>query len=283
MHKGNIAALWRYPVKSMQGEEMSESVVTERGLLGDRTFALLDLETGHIASAKHPRKWERLFECRAAFVESPCPDTPLPPIFITLPDGVTITSEQPDVDFQLSQALGRTVALVTNTPTAPTREANRAPVGSGDGEDIREEAMALAAPSGTFFDYAPLHIISTATLDHLRRLSPAHDFDVRRFRPNIVIASSVSEHGFAENDWIGRSLQAAEVRLQVIDPCPRCVVTTLPQGVIARGSGILQTVAQHNSVASATLAPGVMLNAVAGVYATALNRGTLRLKDRVLD
>ena len=134
---GTVAALWRYPVKSMQGMEVTAAAISERGILGDRAYAIMDRATGHIASAKHPRKWARLVQCRAAFVEPPRPGTPLPPISITLPDGSAVSSAEPDVDRVLSRALGRDVTLLATAPAHPTREANRAPVdGAADQELI---------------------------------------------------------------------------------------------------------------------------------------------------
>jgi uncharacterized protein YcbX len=278
---GTVVALWRYPVKSMQGEELNGVPVGERGILGDRAYAILERATGHIASAKHPRKWSRLFECRASYVAPPQPGTPLPPIWITLPDGALIRSDDPEVDQALSRVLDREVALVSQAPSAPTREANRAPVEVlATQEAIMEEALAPAAPAGTFFDYAALHILTTATLDRLRELYPAGRFEARRFRPNIVIAPTTG--GFAEYTWLGRALAAGEeTRLRVLDPAPRCVVTTLPQGDLPRDLGILRTLNEHSAAASATLAPGVVLQAVAGVYASALRAGTIRRGDKV--
>jgi uncharacterized protein YcbX len=273
--------MWRYPVKSMQGEEINGAVVTRRGLLGDRAYAVRDCATGHIASAKHPRKWHKLFQCRAAFAAPPQPGQPLPPVWITLPDGTVISSAQPDVDRVLSQALERDVILINEAPPSRTREANRAPIEADpDQELIKEEVM--ASPAGTFFDYAPLHILTTATLDRLRALYPAGRFEARRFRPNIVITPHQAEPGFVENDWIGRPLQiGAELYLQLIDPCPRCVITTLAQGDLPRDPNILRTLGQHNAVASATLAPGYILQAVAGVYASVIHEGLIRRGDEV--
>jgi uncharacterized protein len=280
---GTVVALWRYPVKSMQGEELNGAPLTERGLLGDRAYAIRDRATGHIASAKHPRKWSALFACRAAFVEPPRPDAPLPPIWITLPDGAVVHSGQADVDQILSRVLGRDVTLLTEAPERPTREANRTPVDQvAHSEIITQEDMALAAPSGTFFDYAALHILTTATVDRLRQLYPAGRFEARRFRPNMVIAPAGDARGFVENAWLGQTLAiGADVRLRMIDPCPRCVVTTLAQGDLPRDPGILRTLGQHNAVASVTLAPGVVLSAVAGVYASVSQGGALRREDAV--
>jgi len=74
---GSVVSLWRYPVKSMMGEELNASEVTDRGLLGDRTFALVDCVDGKVVSAKNPRKWPGLFDFRAALAASPRPDADL--------------------------------------------------------------------------------------------------------------------------------------------------------------------------------------------------------------
>ncbi|MGK3993283.1 MOSC domain-containing protein [Sorangium sp. So ce1024] len=275
---GTVLSLWRYPVKSMQGEELDEAAITDRGLLGDRTYAVLDRETGHVASAKHPGKWGALLACRAAFAAPPRPSEPLPPVWITLPDGAVISSAQPDVDRALSRALGRDVALVSQAPEAPRREADRSPdEASGAPATIVEEPMALAAPAGTFFDVAALHVLTTATLDRLRELHPSGRVEAPRFRPNLVVTTPSNERCFVENGWIGRALAiAAEIQLDVIDPCPRCVVPTLAQGDLPRDPGVLRALARHNAVASATLAPGVVFPAVAGIYATVRRGGALR-------
>lgn len=84
---GSVASLWRYPIKSMIGEELNSSYVTERGLVGDRTYGIIDQETGKVASAKNPRKWGSLFDFRAAFIDSPQIVENIPPVRITLPDG----------------------------------------------------------------------------------------------------------------------------------------------------------------------------------------------------
>src|SRR2546421_5552563 len=109
--EGSVVALWRYPVKSMLGEELNASAVTTRGLLGDRAYALVDRSDGKVASAKNPRKWPQLFDFRAAFVEPLRPGAPLAPVRITLPDGTMFTSTQTDLNQMLSQALNREVTF----------------------------------------------------------------------------------------------------------------------------------------------------------------------------
>src|SRR2546428_7268722 len=108
---GSVVGLWRYPVKSMMGEELNAAEVMERGLVGDRQFAVLDASTGKVAGAKNPRKWGNFFDFRAAYVEPPESGSKLPAVRLTLPDGTVVTSEQPDVAQVLSRALGREVAF----------------------------------------------------------------------------------------------------------------------------------------------------------------------------
>src|SRR6266545_4456975 len=105
----SVVSLWRYPVKSMMGEELNATEVTEHGLLGDRAYALVDSSDGKVATAKNPRKWPRLFDFRANFIEPPRASAKVPPVRITLPDGTIATSQQSDLNQILSEALSRKV------------------------------------------------------------------------------------------------------------------------------------------------------------------------------
>jgi uncharacterized protein YcbX len=272
---GSVLALWRYPVKSMLGEQLQATYGGARGLLGDRAYAILDRATGFVASAKHPRKWHKLLACQAAYIAPPEPGAPLPAVAITLPDGSVVSSDESDIDRALSRVLGREVTLAAVPPPTPMREADRAPVDSEQPQEtIREEPLGTAAPAGTFFDYATIHLLTTATLARLHELYPAGRFDVRRFRPNILLELRSPELGFPEQAWLGRTLQVgADLRLQLIDPSPRCVVTTMAQGNLPHDPGILRTLAVHASTPSATLAPGVLMPAVAGVYGNVVREG----------
>src|SRR5262249_35657097 len=87
---GAVASIWRYPVKSMLGEESNATEVSDRGLLGDRAYALVDGSDGKVATAKNPRKWPNLFAFRAAFVEPPRIDGKAPPVQISLPNGTVV-------------------------------------------------------------------------------------------------------------------------------------------------------------------------------------------------
>ena len=82
---GSIVSLWRYPVKSMQDEKINASSVTERGLFGDRAYALLDAEDGNTVTAKNPKKRLAMFRFRAAFTEPATSTLSVPPVRTTLP------------------------------------------------------------------------------------------------------------------------------------------------------------------------------------------------------
>lgn len=278
---GTITAIRRYPVKSMRGEALESAHVTGRGLPGDRAYALLDLETGTVASAKHPRKWAALLQCGARYADEPQADAPPPPVIITLPDGTPIRSDDPGVDQALSRALGRPVALIREAPAGAQREADRTPIDApGDAPAIRREPLALGAP-GTLFDYGPLHILTTATLAALRALHQAGSFAPERFRPNLLIQPAPDAAGFIEIGWLGRALAVGAATVEIFDPCPRCVVTTLPQPGLPHDPAILRALSRHTSAASITLAPGHVFPAVAGVYGRARSEGRMCVGDRV--
>jgi hypothetical protein len=263
---GTIVSLWRYPVKSMQGEELNASVATERGLLGDRAYALVDAGDGKIASAKNPRKWPQLFAFRAGYIEAPRPGAATPPVRITLPDGTLTGSDQPDLPSLLAPVLGRAVALRSAAPDKPQLEEYWPDM---EGLDHRDAVTDETMPAGTFFDLAPIHLLTTATLDRLRELYPPGRFEVRRFRPNIVVAVDGEPRAFVENDWVGRTLLlGSEVRLHITRPCGRCVMTTLPQSDLPPDPGILRAAVKHN-------------NGHVGVYATVAQGGTVHRGDSV--
>jgi uncharacterized protein YcbX len=276
---GSVVALWRYPVKSMMGEELNAAEVTEGGLLGDRAYALVDSSDGKVASAKNPRKWPSLFDFRAALAEVPKTGLRMPSVRITLPDGTVLSSEQPDIHQILSTLLKRPVVLdiaerIRQVGAASSVPAPRAVTAEEywpdmEGLEHRDTVTDFGLPQGTFFDTAVMHVLTTATLDRLRMLYPAGRFEVRRFRPNMVIETANDGTAFVENAWIGRTLAIGDaVRLSVTGPCPRCVMTTLSQGDLPQDAGILRTAAQRNQ-------------ANVGVYALVSQGGKIRRGDSV--
>ncbi len=263
---GSVVSLWRYPVKSMMGEELNAVDVTDRGLLGDRAYALADAADGKIVSAKNPRKWANLFDVRSSFTETLRIGQNIPAVRIVLPDGTIVTSGQGDINQILSDALGREVTIENTAPEAPTLEEYWPDM---EGLAFRETTTDESMPTGTFFDLAPVHILTTATIDRLRELYPQGRFEARRFRPNLVVQTASGEKGFVENAWVGKTLAIGdEVRLSVTGGCPRCVMTTRPQGDLPYDPGILRTAAQHNEVN-------------VGVYASVQRGGTIRRGDTV--
>jgi uncharacterized protein len=267
---GSVVGLWRYPVKSMMGEELNATEVTDRGLVGDRQFAVVDAATGMVAGAKNPRKWGNFFDFRAAYVEPPKRGSKLPAVRLTLPDGIVVTNEQSDLAQVLSRALGRDVAFAEAQHDGESSGAQAEEYWPDmEGLDHRDTVTEWELPAGTFFDLALVHLLTTATIERLRALYPEGRFEVRRFRPNIVVATAPDRQGFVENDWIDQTLAiGGEVRLRITGACPRCVMTTLPQGDLPKDAGILRTAAQNNQ-------------ANVGVYAAVVKGGTVRRGDDV--
>jgi uncharacterized protein YcbX len=263
---GSIASLWRYPVKSMQGEELTESRVTERGLAGDRAYGLRDRADGKIATAKNPRKWPTLFGYHAALGADGRAR-------ITLPDGSVVVGGEPGVDGMLSRLLGREVALEKAGNGGAGAEAeppkSEAYWPDIEGLEQRDTVTSFALPEGTFFDCAPVHVLTTATLERLRELYPEGRFATPRFRPNLIVSSAPGASGFVENDWIGKTLAVGdEVRFAITAPAGRCVMTTLPQRDLPRDIGILKTIMKENGGA-------------VGVYASVTRGGIVRRGDSV--
>jgi uncharacterized protein YcbX len=271
---GSIHALHRYPVKSMAGERLDDArVLADHGVQGDRAFALLDVASGWIASAKHPRRWARLLDCRARFVAPLADGQRRGPIAISLLTGPELRSDVGDIDDRLSAALGHAVRLIdTPPPQARYDEAQTAD------EAAHGEPLAVGSGVGTFFDFAPIHLVTTATLAHLQALRPESDFAVTRFRPNLVIDAGAAT-GFVETAWLGQVLAIGdEVRLCVTFPCPRCVMTTLAQAGLPADPDVLRTAAVHNTQLFALLARRMP---TVGAYATVLRGGTIRPGDPV--
>lgn len=272
----SVATLWRYPVKSMMGEELNGTEITTTGLLGDRAYALVDAETGNVISAKNPKKWPDFFVYRAAYTALPSADN-LQPVWISLPDGTILRSDQSDVNDKLSTALGHKVTLQTQSPNDAKLE-QYWPEHEGEANEISNEAVAGDAHQGSFFDYSPLHLLTTSSIEAMQQHYPEGRFEVRRFRPNIMIDTSGIK-GFVENDWVGKTIKiGSSLRLQITDPCPRCVMPTLAQGDLPQDNGIFKNGIAKNK----PLVPfaGKELPSV-GVYARVLTPGAVKRGDAI--
>ena len=255
-----IASLWRYPVKSMLGEELRSTSVTEKGIQGDRSSALVDVETGKIVSAKNPRRWPNMFSFHSRFEDI----TSSNDIHITLPNGTAVKSTDANANSVLSDAVGKEVRFISQVPDEPQLEEYWPDIEKLDYRDI---VTAEDMPKGTFYDIANIHLLTTSTLDELRRLYPEGRFEARRFRPNIIVYSD--QAGFVESGWVGKTVTIGdEVKLKITDHCQRCVMTTLSQGDLPKDTNILKTAAQHNNVN-------------VGVYAEVIRGGVIKCDDPV--
>ncbi|SCL72288.1 hypothetical protein GA0070606_6033 [Micromonospora citrea] len=241
---GRLAELWRYPVKSLLGERLPAAEVDAAGVAGDRRLALRHRDTGRVASAKHPRLWRDLLTLRAT---GAAPD----PVRVTLPDGREVSSVDADVDGVLSRVLGVPVTLIDRPPAEATldRADPEAVLAGGFAADVPVHASPLgAAAPGTFFDFAPVHLVTTATLARLAAEMPGGTLDAARYRPNLVVEADVD--AFAENDWVGRELRIGPALvLRVLAPTPRCAVPTLTHGSLPRQPDALRVPARLNRVA----------------------------------
>jgi uncharacterized protein YcbX len=250
---GSVVALWRYPVKSMMGEELNASHADVRGLLGDRAYGVFDVATGNVASAKSPRLWARLFDCRAAFVDPPERGKPTPPVRVTLPDGATVRSDEPGVGSVLSTVLGREVHLLSTAPAGARFEEywpdieGLSPEGYRD--TVTEFPLAEVAPPGAFFDLAAFHLLTTQAIDALRRAYPEGRVEPRRFRPNVIVRADGRPEGFVENEWVGRTIGIGpNLKIKILIPTMRCVMTTLAQDDLPADPGILRATVQANRI-----------------------------------
>lgn len=258
---GRIAEIWRYPFKSMAGQKLDHAAIGANGVLGDRGWALRDETAGEIRGAK---KIPSLMQCHAQYLSEPA-NGAIPDVEVTLPTGARFKTSDPDAASRLSEFLGRSVTL---WPLQPATALDHYRHGAPDNPDMREELRQIfgrtpdeplpnlepfakvgliefTSPLGTYFDAFPLHVITTATLTHLAGLNPRASFDVRRFRPNIVIELSNAPDEFVEAGWTGKKLRIGDARIDVLGPCPRCVMTTLPQDNLAKDPSVLRTIVRE--------------------------------------
>ncbi len=249
---GTVKALWRFPVKSMQGEQLDELHITSRGVVGDRAWALRDLENRRIASAK---KFVGLLKFHAHYEGTPEAGN-LPPVKITLPDGREIHADDGNASELISEALGHGFHLEHSpSPTGERAGIDPAtifadnPIGNvipGLKADQMPDYFALH--KGSYRDSATFHLISTGTLAHMRDLTEGNsDFDYRRFRANLLVDTGDHAAGWVEDDWVGGVLEIGDgVKVTSIAPALRCVMTTHAQQGLPRDLGILRTTVQRH-------------------------------------
>ena len=286
-----VSQLWRFPVKSMGGQQVDEVRVDRRGVHADRLWAVRDVEKGVTASA---RRLPTLLGCSAVYASDPGPDAGpgnVPEVTITFPDGTECSSSDDAVHGLLSELAGREVRLVALPPVDDTSQHRmsmadsldnfrasqvRKDFGLDDAEALPDTSVfstkdiitlaRFSTPPGTFVDLAPVHLMSSTSLASLSATAEA--YDVRRFRPNALVDVGQSDAEFPETAWAGGEVEIGSVILRVTIPTIRCVVPTRPQPGLDLDRGVTRQLADRT-------------NRFLGVYADVTRAGLLRVGDVV--
>lgn len=280
MSIGTVSALYRYPVKSMGGEQLDALTLTSRGVPGDRAWAVRDEVRGGIRGGK---RFAELMQCSARYLEPP-PIEGSAAALVTLPDGSEISIDAPEAPQRLSQVVG---SPLTIWPLLPAEELEHYRRGAPVLEDMEAEFRRIfgrtedeplpdvsrfpeflrefESPPGTYFDAFPIMIMTAESLAHLQRVAPEQAFHVDRFRPNLLVETG-SEAPFPEREWLGRTLRIGTAELAVTLDCPRCVMTTHGFGDLPKDPAIMRTLVRENG--------GDL-----GVYATITTPGEVSVGD----
>jgi len=244
-----VLAIWRYPVKAMLGELLEAVEVGSGGCEGDRRWVVTDADTGERIANKRGPTDPALRACRAQLLDEP---GSAPPLKVTLPDGTEVVGAA--IETALSDLLGRRVTL----------------------REFESDGAGRPGAPAAHHDFAPLHVLTTRTLAHLRSVAPTPDWDARRFRPNLVLDDGDEPGAFSEDALLGRSLRAPSgCELRVGLPTPRCVVPTRAQDDLPRDPAILGTIARHHVIDVGSYGR----YACAGAYAEVLEPGRVGVGD----
>ncbi len=274
---GRITEIWRYPVKSMGGEQLERCTLGERGIPGDRGWAVRDEKAGEVRGAK---KLPALLLLGARYVAEPTAER-IPPAEITFPDGTRARSDAPEAASRLSALLGRQVTLWPLRPADDLEHYRRGLPDHADLDtELREvfgrlpdeplpdlsifpqELFIYTSLPGTYFDALPVHLLTTASLRALAQTDPSSRFDRRRFRPNFLIEPEGGAEGLVEAAWCGTLLRVGGATVKVEMGTARCSMTTQPQGDLPKDPGVLRTVVRHAAqnvgVYASVVAPGAV-------------------------
>src|SRR3954452_4161325 len=317
---GTVAEIWRYPVKSMGGERLTQSAIATRGLHADRMWAVRDVELNTFTTA---RRWPILLQCSARFVEDPSGRSADPgdvlEVIVTFPEGTEVSSSDPAIHDRLSELIGKPARL-ESLPAASEKRRYRTPQATKadmrrqfaipDGERLPDFSMfpvrklaelaRYATPVGALYDVYPILLMTRASLRAMAERSPGSQFDVRRFRPNVVIDRDGAE--LVEFGWCGGRIHAPDVTFDVEIPNLRCSIPTRQQGDLPADPDVLRTINAHadhclgayaDVANGGTLAEGNPLElepsaaasapaTLARSGATVLKRGALRVFDALM-
>lgn len=257
---GQIKEIWRFPVKSMQGDTVERCTVTPQGVAGDRRWAMRDEGRSEIQWGK---RYPQLMLCSARYRAEPRGDE-ITAVDITFPDGETIGSDDKRVNTKLTELIEREATLRAIEPPSNVEFYKRY---KPDEEEFQKEIRDLfarepgepvpdisffpeilvdhVAVPGTFFDNEEIHMITTASMDYMRGKNPDANWDIRRFRPNFYIETDTGLTGMIENDWVGKTLAIGTATLAITAPTVRCGMTVRPQADIEYDKSILRTVVKE--------------------------------------
>lgn len=280
MKVGIIKEIWRYPVKGMAGESLQRCGVGPAGLDGDRVWALRDTARAEIQSCKFRPE---LLTCSARSR----PDASDHHVDVVFPDGTSLGSDDEAVHQRLSALVGHDSTL---EPLRAVEDRDfyrrhkrddhtwleelKATFAREPGESLpdfsgfSQEAQDFVTVPGTFFLVSPLHIVTTATMQYLKTLLPQADWDIRRFRPNIVVETDGPDDGLVEQEWLNGRIDIGEAVIECTDTAPRCGAVTRRQSGLSFDASMLRTIVRQ---ADQNL----------GVYGKANCEGTISVGDAV--
>ena len=275
MSNASVTQIYRYPVKSMMGETLSEADIEETGIPGDRGWAVRDEKRGGIRGGKKiPQLMTLAAQSGAA--------APL----ITAPDGDSASASAEGINQWLSDKLNHPVTL---WPLLPADQLDHYRRGAPDTEDFEQELRAVfgrlpdeplpdlagfeellefESPPGTYFDAFPISIMSQQSLNTMNHLEGESQFDVRRFRPNLLVDVPETDHPFPEQAWVGKTLSIGSVKLRIDMTCPRCSMTTHGFDDLPRDTEVMRKLVNHS-------------DGNLGIYASVIQAGKVSADDSV--
>ncbi len=274
MTNGTVTGLYRYPVKSMLGQSLQSANIDAVGVSGDRCYALQDVQTGKIASAKLPHRWQKMLYYRARM------EGPDNQIWIKSPDGNELQIGSVELDQAISADLGRDVRMISQRSAGLTldwADPNAIDANAPNAElPYVDLELGMAAPNGGFFDFAPVHLVTETSLNEISRISASGGTEVARFRPNFIVDMPDSRP-FDENGWVGGQIELGTAILQIIIPTPRCAIPTLAQTGLEKDVRLTHKLGQINSVDIPELGKSACL----GAYAAVVKPGIVAQGDAV--
>lgn len=279
-----VQQIWRYPVKSMIGARISSAHLGKAGIPGDRAYAIRDESRGAIQGA---RLHGDLMKAEATLSTPPTNDAEPGPATIVFPDGTTTSTDAPDVNERLSAFLGAPVTIWPLLPASEKAHYRREKLSPKKSIAELKRAMGViegeSMPNfirlpptlvrnetipGTYFDAAPIMLMSTSSMATLQSMLPDSEIDVRRFRPTLLVDVDSTEPT-PEQDWIGKKFRLGEATIKVFATCPRCVMPTRAFADLPQDKSILRTIAKE-------------LGRNMGVYANVSVLGQIKEGDQLI-